>query len=152
MKNLHKKLKKMTRIRLHFYRWTRFFSKLIQWRTFSEFSHCSIELDGIIYESKEFIGVRKIKALKTPPKSLVCTVEKSITREQYEIAKKWLEMQKWKGYDYSVVTTFVWLPKMRKNNDKYWCSEFLCVFCETIGMIEKQKFPTSPWTMYLLLK
>jgi hypothetical protein len=47
---------------------------LIQWRTFSKFSHVSIQIDDKIYESKEGKGVISSVAKKDPPKSLVETI------------------------------------------------------------------------------
>lgn len=140
------------KIKFHFYRGKRIFSKIIQWRTFSEFSHCSVEIDWWIYEAIEGKWVRRVEALKTPPKSLVHTIEKTITAKQYMKANEWFEKQLWKPYDYIWLLAFVWLPKRRKNNEKFWCSEYLCVWCEHIDLIEYQKFPVVPWTMFLLLK
>ena len=140
------------KIKFHFYRGQRIFSKIIQWRTFSEFSHCSVEIDGYIYEAIEGTWVRRIKALKTAPKSLIYTIEKVITPEQHKNAKKWVKSQLSKPYDYIGLLAFLWVPKRRKTDEKYWCSEFICVLCEYIGMLEEQIFPVSPWTMFLLLK
>lgn len=41
------------KVKIHFYRGTHFISYLIRLRTFSEFSHVSIQIDDKIYESKE---------------------------------------------------------------------------------------------------
>lgn len=152
MKILHKKLKKMTRIRLHFYRWTRFFSKLIQWRTFSEFSHVAIEMNGFIYESKEWKWVIKTKPRNTPPTSLKKTLTYDIPPEKAQKVLEYLENQLWRGYDYLWLLSFFWIPKRKKNNKKLWCSEYIEQATYLCGITAKTSFPVSPWSLFLLCK
>lgn len=142
----------MTNIKFHFYRWQRIFSKIIQWRTFSEFSHVSIEVDWYIYEAKEWKGVIKTKARKSPPKSLVETVEFTANKKDIKEALQWLEAQVGKGYDYLSLFSFVWVPKKRKKDNKWFCSEYATEFATKINIIEPQYFPTVPWGLSLLLK
>ena len=140
------------RIKIHFYKWTHFFSQLIQWRSFSEYSHVSIQIMDTIYEAKERVWVVKSIARETPPDSLFDTLEVSIPHDKSHIALGWLESRLWCSYDYLGVLWFLWWPRRPKTNKKYFCSELVTEFLETFGIIDNQKVSLSPWSLYLLLK
>lgn len=140
------------KIKIHFYRWTRFFSRLIQWRTFSQFSHVSIQIGDKIYEAKEWEWVIATVAKKDPPKSLVDTLEYNLPTKTAEQAERWLKTQIWKKYDYLGILMFIWRPRGYEIDNKWFCSELGAMFLYRVWIIEKPKMLLSPWALYLLLK
>jgi len=142
----------MSKIKIHFYRWTRFFSYLIRWRTFSEFSHVSIQIDDKIYEAKEWKWVVATVAKKELPRSLVDTIEYEVSDETLVKCEKWLKTQIWNKYDYTSILFFVWLPRWYKKDHSWFCSELWAWFLHLAWVIEKPKKLYSPWALYLLLK
>ena len=70
------------KVKIHFYRGTHFISYLIRLRTFSEFSHVSIQIDDKIYESKEGEGVVATVAKANPSLSLVKTFEFNVPKKK----------------------------------------------------------------------
>lgn len=141
----------MHRIKIHFYKGTRFFSRLIQWRTFSKYSHVSIQIDDKIYEAKEWKWVVSCVAKKQPPKSLVETFEIVCTREDILKWETWLKSQLNKKYDYLGLLWFLIRPKSYRKNDKWFCSELWSYFLYLIWKIDKPKHLISPWELYNLL-
>lgn len=140
------------RVKIHFYKWTRFFSRLIQWRTFSQFSHVSIQIADKIYEAKEWEGVVSSVARKDPPHSLVETIEYEITKSKLLEAETWLKLQLWKEYDYMGILLFVGRPKTYALDSKWFCSELGAYFLYKAWVIQKPKMLLSPGALYLLLK
>ena len=73
------------KVKILFYKGTRIFSRLIQWRTFSPYSHTAIMIDNIIYEAVEGQGVRGIVAGRKPD-SLTDTIVLDIPDDQLQLA------------------------------------------------------------------
>jgi hypothetical protein len=80
-------------------------------------------MDGIIYESKEFVGVRSIVPRKTAPKSLADTITFEVHGKEYHETLKWIGGQIGKKYDYMGILLFLGLPRKEKKNNRWYCSE-----------------------------
>lgn len=139
-------------IKVHFYKGTAFFSRLIQWRTFSPYSHVSISHESIIYEAVEGVWVRAVLARELPPKSLADTIEIEVPQDQLKEALVFAINQLGKPYNWVGIFLYFWFnfPNKKKWNSWY-CSEFAVEFLERCGIIEKQKYQHSPGSLQILI-
>ena len=143
---------KMTKVKIHFYRGTHLISYLIRLRTFSEFSHVSIQIDDKIYESKEWEGVVCTVPRKSPPASLVKTFEFNIPKKDLIAWEKWLKSQLDHKYDYMSILLFAGLPRKYHPDGKWICSEYAAWFCAKVKILKrKPKKLLSPEALMLLL-
>ena len=140
------------KVKIHFYRGTHFISYLIRLRTFSEFSHVSIQIDDKIYESKEGEWVVATVAKANPPLSLVKTFEFNVPKKKLIEWEKWLKSQLWHKYDYMSILLFAGLPRKYKPDKKWICSEYAAWFCAKVGILKrKPKKLLSPEALMLVL-
>lgn len=142
----------MARVKIHFYRWRHLFSYLIRLRTFSDFSHVSVQIDDKIYESKERQWVVATVAAKMLPRSLVYTFEYNVPKKLRDEWERWLKKQIWKKYDYMSILLFAGLPHPYRTDNKWVCSEYAAIFCARVWILkQKPKKLLSPEALMLLL-
>ncbi len=119
--------------------------RLFSWASDSGFSHAAFVFDdGVVYESKEFIGVRKIAGIHlTMEKGESYTLfEVNTTPHQDRLLREWLDMiieAKWR-YDYWGILGFIFHWKERKQNQVF-CSALVKLGLEKVGV---DLFPGLP--------
>ena len=123
-------------------------SKLIRWFSWcgtNGFSHAAFVFeDGVVYESKEFIGVRRIEAihLTMEPGETYTLFEVQTTPHQDRLLREWLDSiiaAKWQ-YDYWGILGFIFHWKERKHN-RVFCSALVKLGLEKVGV---DLFPGLP--------
>lgn len=133
-------------------------SKLIRWFSWcgtNGYSHAAFVFDdGVVYESKEFIGVRRIEAIHlTMEKGETYTIfEVQTTPHQDRLLREWLDLivdvrnggkafygRGW-GYDYWGILGFIFHWKERKQK-KVFCSALVKLGLEKVGV---DLFPGLP--------
>jgi uncharacterized protein YycO len=119
-----------------------FISSLIKWQSRGEYSHAAVIAGGVLYEAKEFEGLRKRMAVDENKEYDDFLVE--TTKEQRDILIKFLEEQMGKKYDYSMVIRFITRQQeQRASTGRWFCSE-LCY-----AALRKAGIPlfnlTEPW-------
>ena len=117
------------------YKGKSFVSKTIQWQTRSEYSHVSIEIDGVNYEAWHIGGVTRNKDFcvnHTPgtPVDVLHILEQYFSRTKL-IA--FLEAQLGKKYDFRGVFRFLTRRK-HPADEKWFCSELVASAYERAGI------------------
>jgi len=103
--------------------------RLIRWQTRGEFSHAALVTEsGAVYESREFIGVRKMPSLAsaTPKcdKAVLFTVD--IDAETEARVARFCESHLGEPYDYLSVARFISRRKeAASSRSKWFCSELV---------------------------
>jgi hypothetical protein len=122
-------------------------------RTYSKYSHVSIEFMGNVYEAVILDKkTRKGGVIKTPVELFNgSTVVKSVSLEVLypDIVHKFLEAQVGKGYDIMGVLSFIWrfLPD---RIGKWYCSEYATVSLAKARGIEEYSQKQTPEQFYYL--
>lgn len=112
----------------------------IKLATFGEFSHCAVSIGNDVYESTFEGGVSKTTieefTIRYPDRESIY-VDQSGDVE----AKKWLEQQIGKSYDYLALTAFPFRGKW--HNDKQWfCSELIAAAMMEAGVLKLGVVPS----------
>lgn len=131
-----------------FYSGDSLISRLIKWRTRSQYSHVAIETDGHVYESSVWLGVTKTKHGNSQYEYME-HFDIHLTPDQKTILIAFLEAQLWKGYDY----TLIWAIALNKIGNRRWkwiCSELVQKALEKIGFLKACKIMT-PWDLFFIL-
>lgn len=135
-------------IKLHFYKWTSLISRLIQLRTFSKFSHVSIEVDGTVYESHIKMGV-----VESPYPYTYNTAEFETVEIKWNeaIMKEFLKRQVGKKYDLFAIFVLLGNESDRNDNGKWFCSELASIALYKWWVMKKPNKLISPWLLYDIL-
>jgi len=126
-------------IKVHFTYSNNLFSKLTRLFTVSQFSHIEIEVDGMCYSAKPFVGVYKQTAeeLKTDKNIVIESfiLKHKPTEAQKELILNFLNLQVGKKYDYKAVIACGLFKRDWENNlDKWFCSELVAKSLELAGL------------------
>lgn len=133
-------------IKFHFYEGKSLISFFIKWRTCGKYSHVSIELDGIVYEAKEFKGVVKSNDKYKYNAIGTCTRTIELDLRFYD---KWLAFKKSLDekvggkYDWYAILNF--LGNWNKHNPlKWFCSELADTVWQFLSNYEPEYELVSP--------
>jgi uncharacterized protein YycO len=116
-----------------------------------KYSHVSIWLnDGRVFESREFKGVRSIKADDRSnwmrDQNIDVFEIPNWLLKNYEEAVKWLEKQEGKDYDYTSVFRFISRRQAsRTSSGKWFCSELAFAFIQQCGLNLLERI--EPWAV-----
>jgi len=135
-------------MKLYFYKWTSLISRLIQLRTFSKFSHVSIEVAGTVYEAHINKWVVESPHPWTYNTAEYETIE---VKENTPIVKEFLKRQVGKKYDLLAIFVLLGNESNRNDNGKWFCSELASMALYKWGIIRKPKKLISPWLLYDIL-
>jgi len=112
-------------VKFHFFEGRGIASSIIKWRTCGRFSHIAMELDGIVYEAKEGLGV--VKSYSPYEHNEMGTLKLMIdidmkSYENWQNFKMSLEDKLGCKYDWYAIFNFfgTW---NKQNPDKWFCSE-----------------------------
>jgi uncharacterized protein YycO len=111
-----------------------FISKLIQFQTWSRYSHASLELYGIVYEAKEFIGTRRfVPKYNSDDVTKVLAVQ--LTNFQARVMEQFLHNQMGSKYDYAQIVRILARQMQRKSSATRWfCSELVYAAFDAVGI------------------
>lgn len=111
-------------------------SRLIRWQQRTDVSHISvIDNDDSLIEAREFHGVVQTRTLQDAQnEQRVDVLEVLVRPECRERALAWARSQIGKRYDYLSILRFVTRKQNRKDNGKWFCSEFAYVAAEKAGV------------------
>jgi hypothetical protein len=98
------------------------YSKAIQFQTGGEFTHTSINLNGVIYEAVIKKGVIKTEEKNWDSSTVCSSTTFNIDVHTHRALKYWLDAQVGKGYDYLGILSFIW-KFIKQKKGKWWCSE-----------------------------
>lgn len=120
-------------------------SRIIRWQQRTDVSHISIiDNDDSLIEALEFSGVVQNRTLQDARnEQRVDVLEVYVTPEQRYAALAWSKGQLGKRYDYLSILRFVTRRKNRKDNGKWFCSEFAFVAAEKAGVALLQRIPPA---------
>lgn len=125
----------MKSVLIGLYRKSGIISNIIKFFSRGNYSHVAIQVNGVVYESKEFHSVRKLTdwCINT---ATVDIYEILITEEQEKELIIFLEKQLGKPYDYMMVLGFLFFTtrEKRKSRRRWFCSEFVFAALEKIGI------------------
>jgi uncharacterized protein YycO len=114
-------------------------SSVIGWQTRTIFTHTALEIGGVVWEAREFVGVRKLPLediLAAAKKKGECVWSRDllVPAENIPTAVDWLDEQVGKKYDYVSVLRFITRRQAdRKALGKWFCSELTFVGAEKLG-------------------
>lgn len=115
----------MKKAAVRLYKPSDFFGRVICWRLESDYSHATIELDGVIYSAT----FPKVVAVSTdnssfgmPPRNGI-SVDISLTDDQYNAALSWFKAQV--GTDYDVLSMLGWAFRIEswQSRSRVYCFE-----------------------------
>jgi hypothetical protein len=117
-------------IKFHCYKGTSWLSKLIKFRTLSEYSHIAIEIDNIVYEAWTSDGCNG--GVKSHSPLFYHSEGTKFDTYSFEMKniqkyKNFLEMQVGKKYDWKAIFNFA-LNWNKQNSDAWFCSELADLF------------------------
>lgn len=114
-----------------------FIGRAIRFFSSGKVAHSAMQIDGVVYESIQFVGVQKWDRLDLP-KGRVEPCEElllEVTLEQKILMLKFWESILGKPYDYLSVLRFISRKRETESTkDKYFCSEAVCEACEYAGV------------------
>jgi len=115
----------MKNVKFHFYKGKSFISKIIKWRTFSIYSHVSIEIDGDVWEAWEGSSASGVVKSSNPSYYHTPLTEFDTIIVPMKNVKEWktfLDLQIGKKYDYKAIFSFL-RNRNKQDNSKWFCSE-----------------------------
>lgn len=100
-------------------------SKLIEWQSRSKFSHASMLFsDGVVIESREFVGVHRLPKLVNRPGEIIDVFEVLTNQKQEHAIRSFAEAQVGKRYDYRSIVRFMTRePVTNWQMNNWFCSE-----------------------------
>ena len=127
------------------YKGTSFISRIIRWRTWSDYSHAAwVCRDGTVIEAWVG-GVRRVPGLLSQHKEDT-TIElyevAGLTEDQRDRIEAFLAAQIGKPYDYTAILGFA-LRKDTQNPAKWFCSELVFAGCQSAAINLLARIP--PW-------
>ena len=144
----------MKTIKFHFYEGKSLVSRLIKWRTYSIYSHVSIQIDNEIIESWVGGGQSGV-VISTDPLTYhkkgtnITTIE--IEMKNWKPWLVFLKSQIGKKYDYKAILNFV-KNKTKQNPNRWFCSELANTFFEFELKNYKNNRLVSPQSFYDTIK
>lgn len=114
-----------------------FVSNLIRWQQRSEYTHAAVldELTNLVYESREFKGVRCLTLHEATLNQQVDVFDCPLTEPASAMLRSFLEEQVGKGYDYTMVARFLSRrQESRSSSGKWFCSELVAAAFTKVGM------------------
>lgn len=121
-----------------------FISRLIAFQTRSEYSHAAILFDdGMLYESRETYGVRKVPDWSPVGQNVDCF---NVTVTSPGTMRQWLDTQVGKKYDLGSVIRFITRKQeSRSDSGRWFCSELVFAALQKGGVNALERI--EPWAV-----
>lgn len=130
-------------IKVRLYRGSGLISSLIKFQTRSDYSHACFVIDDFIFESKEFIGVQKVKVNNSGDYD---EFNLEISQQQKKDLLTFLYAQLGKPYDYTMVIRFVTRQQeQRASSGRWYCSELIVAALNKVGLRLLERI--EPWAV-----
>jgi len=138
-------------IRVHFWKGDGLIGRIIRRFTWSDYSHVGMELNGWMYEAREFRGVVK-QRWPDSKRSSSAVLELRISQSDLRKLAEWWECRIGLPYDYWQVVRFIYRKdETASTKPKYFCSEALVDSLAYIGINLFERVPSykiSPGWVY----
>lgn len=122
---------------------------LIRLATLGRYTHCAVEIDGVVYQAKIFKGVYKSEYIASEWDN---EVQLFVNKEDTKKCVKFLESELGCGYDWLGVIKFV-IPWIKASKSRWFCSELVVAALQKVKKLDKKIVACrcSPSKVYELL-